>query len=206
MNQKRIFLLFALFILSTAQGQSLDLNKIKMDDVKNILGNVLGKKEKSKSNWSGIPGDPNFNAADRMAIKEVVDASGMYWDAHNLEGFLSLFTEDALEVRYSSGNERVSSPIKDKESIKNSRERMDFLKNNTQQTRHMMSNTLFLELTENSADLNQYMTLLTTDKKRSNVMLTPISCHFKLKKIEGIWKISYREVVLDHPLDLEGLP
>ena len=200
MNQKRIFLLFGIFILSTAKGQQFDLNKIKIDDVKNILGNVLGKKENSESSWSGIPGDPNFNVADRIAIKEVIDAYGIYWDTNNLEGFLSLFTEDAIDLSYGSNNERLSYKIKEK--IKNSRERMDYFEENAMQRRHMMSNTLFLELTEDSAYINQYMTLLTTDKKNPTKIVTPIFYDFKLKKTEGIWKISYREIILDRPLDM----
>ena len=69
---------------------------------KNLLGNVLGKEEKNKTNWSGLIGDSNFNIADRMAINDVIDAYGIYWDTNNLDGYLSLFTDDALGVIYGS--------------------------------------------------------------------------------------------------------
>ena len=86
------------------------------------------------------------------------------------------------------------------------KERMDYFETNSMQRRHMMANTLVLELTENSAHINQYMTLLNTNKSSESLIVTPILYVYKLKKIEGIWKISYREINLDRPLDLEIKP
>jgi len=71
------------------------------------------------------------------------------------------------------------------------------------QRRHMMSNTLILELTEEFADLEQYMTLLTTNQKTNTEFVTPILYKFQLKKINESWKITYREIKVDKPLDLE---
>ena len=65
---------------------------------------------------------------------------------------------------------------------------------------------IVLELTKNSAHVNQYMTLLNTNKSSESLIVTPILYVYKLKKIEGIWKISYREINLDRPLDLEIKP
>jgi hypothetical protein len=50
------------------------------------------------------------------------------------------------------------------------------------------------------------MMLLTTNKSSKVEIVTPIFYDFKLKKIEGIWKISYRQINLDAPLDLEVKP
>ena len=65
-----------------------------------------------------------------------------------------------------------------------------------------MANTLFLELSESYAHIRQYMTLITTNKKETTEILTPIDYVFKLKKLEGLWKIVYREINLDKTLDL----
>jgi hypothetical protein len=206
MNRKIIFLLSTIFFINIIKAQQFDLNNIKIDDVKNLLGNVLGKEEKNKTNWSGRIGDPNFNVADRMAINDVIDAYGIYWDTNNLDGFLSLFTDDALGVIYGSDGKKMTYLIKDEAQRAISEERMEFFKINKMQRRHMMSNTMLIELTDNSAHFKKYMMLLTTNNNSKTEIVSPIFYDFKLKKIDGIWKITFREINLDRPLDLELKP
>ena len=193
-------------LINVVIGQQLDLNNIRIDDVKNLLGNVLAKEEKNKTNWSGKIGDANFNVADRMAINDVIDAYGIYWDTNNLDGFLSLFTDDALGVIYGSDGKKMSYLIKDEAQRAISEERMKFFKINKMQRRHMMSNTMLIELTDDSAHLKKYMMLLTTNNNSKTEIVSPIFYDFKLKKIDGIWKIAFREINLDRPLDLELKP
>ena len=202
MNIKIVFLLFYSLLTINMNGQQFDLNNIKIDDVRNLLGNVLGKEEKTKSNWSGTIGDPNFNIADRIAINDVIDAYGIFWDTNNLDGYLSIFSEDAKGVSYSSSGEKITYSIKDEIEMINSKERMDYFIDNKMQRRHMMSNIMFIELSENFAHLKKYMTLLTTNNNSKTEIVSPIFYDFKLKKINGIWKITYREINLDKPLDL----
>jgi hypothetical protein len=206
MNQIRLFLVFTFILIIAANGQQFDLKNIKIDDVKNLLGNVLGKEEEKKVIWSGIIGDPNFNVADRLAIDDVIDAYGMYWDTNNLEGYMSLFTDNATGVIENSDGERFSYLIKDEIQIANNKERMEYFINNKMQRRHMMSNTLFIELTENFAHLKKYMTLLTTNINFKTEIVSPVLYDYKLKKVDGIWKITYREVNLDSTLDLAIKP
>ena len=206
MNRKIIFLLSTIFFINIIKAQQFDLNNIKIDDVKNLLGNVLGKEEKNKTNWSGRIGDPNFNVADRMAINDVIDAYGIYWDTNNLDGFLSLFTDDALGVIYGSDGKKMTYLIKDEAQRAISEERMEFFKINKMQRRHMMSNTMLIELTDDSAHFKKYMMLLTTNNNSKTEIVSPIFYDFKLKKIDGIWKITFREIHLDRPLDLELKP
>ena len=206
MNRKIIFSLFTILFIHIVIGQQLDLNNIRIDDVKNLLGNVLGKEEKNKTNWSGTIGDSNFSIADRIAINDVIDAYGIYWDTNNLDGFLSLFTDDALGVVYGSDGKKMSYLIKDEAQRAISEERMKFFKINKMQRRHMMSNTMLIELTDDSAHLKKYMMLLTTNNNSKTEIVSPIFYDFKLKKIDGIWKIAFREINLDRPLDLELKP
>ena len=206
MNQIKLFLVFVFILITTVSGQQLDLNNIKIDDVKNLLGNVLGNKEKNKANWSGVVGDPNFNVADRIAINDVIDAYGIYWDTNNLDGYLSLFTDDAIGVSYNSNGEKLTYPIKDEIQIANNKERMIYFVDNKIQRRHIMSNTMFIELTENFAHLKKYMILLTTNSNLKTEIVSPVFYDYKFKKIDGIWKINYREFNLDSPLDLAMKP
>ena len=206
MNQIKLFLVFVFILITTVSGQQLDLNNIKIDDVKNLLGNVLGNEEKNKANWSGIVGDPNFNVADRIAINDVIDAYGIYWDTNNLDGYLSLFTDDAIGVSYNSNGEKLTYPIKDEIQVANNKERMIYFVDNKIQRRHIMSNTMFIDLTENFAHLKKYMILLTTNSNLKTEIVSPVFYDYKFKKIDGIWKINYREFNLDSPLDLAMKP
>jgi hypothetical protein len=203
MIRRGFFLALTMCLAPLLQGQQFDLSNIKIDDVKNVLQGVLGKTEKTNPKWSGTAGDPNFNIADRIAIKDVIDAYGIYWDTNDLDSYLSLFTEDAVGVSYNDKGEKITVRIKDKRKMLKSKERMDYFESNSMQRRHMMCNTLILELNENFAHLKQYMMLLTTNKSSKVEIVTPIFYDFKLKKIQGIWKISYRQINLDAPLDLE---
>jgi len=206
MIPRELFLSFTIFLAPLLHGQQFDLNNIKIDDVKNVLQGVLGKTEKTNLKWSGSPGDPNFKIADRIAIKDVIDAYGIYWDTNDLDSYLSLFTDDAVGVSYNDKGEKITVRIKDKRKMLKSMERMDYFESNGIQRRHMMSNTLILELSESFAHLKQYMILLTTNKNSKVEIVTPIFYDFKLKKTEGIWKISYRLINLDAPLDFKLMP
>tara|TARA_B110000858_G_scaffold58646_1_gene68327 strand:+ start:816 stop:1187 length:372 start_codon:yes stop_codon:yes gene_type:complete len=123
-----------------------------------------------------------------------------------LDGYLSLFGDDAIGVGYNSNGEKFTYPIKDEIQIVNNQERMDYFLENKMQRRHMMSNTLFIELTENYAHLKKYMTLLTTNDNLRTEIVSPVFYDYKFKKIEGIWKITYREFNLDSPLDFSIKP
>ena len=206
MIPRELFLSFTIFLAPLLHGQQFDLNNIKIDDVKNVIQGVLGKTEKTNLKWSGSPGDPNFKIADRIAIKDVIDAYGIYWDTNDLDSYLSLFTDDAVGVSYNDKGEKITVKIKDKRKMLKSMERMDYFESNGIQRRHMMCNTLILELSASFAHLKQYMILLTTNKNSKVEIVTPIFYDFKLKKTEGIWKISQRQINLDAPLDLKLMP
>ena len=147
-------------------------------------------------------GKTSFSTADRIAIKDVIDAYGFYWDTNNLDGYLSLFTDSAKGVVINVDGNVDNYYIKSEEQIENNKNRMDYFINNQMQRRHMMANSFFIELTNDYAHLRQYMILMTTNKKEKTEILTPVNYVFKLIKLNGIWKIIYREINLDKSLDL----
>lgn len=147
-------------------------------------------------------GKTSFSTADRIAIKDVIDAYGFYWDTNNLDGYLSLFTDSAKGVVINVDGSVDNYYIKSDEQIENNKNRMDYFIKNQMQRRHMMANSFFIELTNDYAHLRQYMILMTTNKKEKTEILTPINYVFKLIKLNGIWKIIYREINLDKSLDL----
>jgi len=50
------------------------------------------------------------------------------------------------------------------------------------------------------------MILLTTNSNLKTEIVSPVFYDYKFKKIDGIWKINYREFNLDSPLDLAMKP
>jgi len=149
------------------------------------------------------PGITNFNSVDRIAINDVIDAYGVYWDNNDLEAYLSLFSDDAIGVTYRNNGEKVKVRIKNEYSIV-AKKRMEFFESKKMQRRKMMANKLFIELNENYAHLNQYMTLLSTNNNLKTEIVSSVFYIFKLKKINSVWKITYREVKkTDAILDLQ---
>ena len=193
----KITSVFLTFICSVSFAYSQSIN---LDDVRSLLDGVIKNKKNKKIEWSGVPGDTNFNIADRIAILDVINAYGVYWDENNLKGFFNLFLDDAVRITTDkNGNEKKTTKS---EEEKIAIERQTFFKKNSMQRRHMMHNTHFIKQTENYARVIQYMTLLnTTAGKKSNIV-SPIIYDFELKKINGIWKISKRKINLDYKLDL----
>ena len=193
----KITSIFLTFICSVSFAFSQNIN---LDDVRSLLDGVIKNKKNKKIEWSGVPGDTNFNIADRIAILDVINAYGVYWDENNLKGFFNLFLDDAVRITTDkNGNEKKTTKS---EEEKIAIERQTFFKKNSMQRRHMMHNTHFIKQTENYARVIQYMTLLnTTESEKSNIV-SPIIYDFELKKINGIWKISKRKINLDYKLDL----
>ena len=193
----KITSVFLTFICSLSFAYSQSIN---LDDVRSLLDGVIKNKKNKKIEWSGVPGDTNFNIADRIAILDVINAYGVYWDENNLKGFFNLFLDDAVRITTDkNGNEKKTTKS---EEEKIAIERQTFFKKNSMQRRHMMHNTHFIKQTENYARVIQYMTLLnTTAGKKSNIV-SPIIYDFEFYKINDIWKISKRKINLDYKLDL----
>jgi hypothetical protein len=91
----KITSVFLTFICSLSFAYSQSIN---LDDVRSLLDGVIKNKKNKKIEWSGVPGDTNFNIADRIAILDVINAYGVYWDENNLKGFFNLFLDDAVRI------------------------------------------------------------------------------------------------------------
>ena len=90
------------------------------------------------------------------------------------------FTDDAIDSRIIDNKESIS---KIRANFKMYQERMSYFIKNKMQRRHMMANTLFLNQTNSSADVEQYM-MLTTTNSNSNLKLSLLfSISLGLKKM-----------------------
>ena len=200
-----LFFLISSFISAQEEKKRNGLKNLIKQAEKLAKDLGLDDKKKETKNFffsSRDIGKTSFSTADRIAIKDVIDAYGFYWDTNNLDGYLSLFTDSAKGVVINVDGSVDNYYIKSDEQIENNKSRMDYFIKNQMQRRHMMANSFFIELTNDYAHLRQYMILMTTNKKEKTEILTPVNYVFKLIKLNGIWKIIYREINLDKPLDL----
>ena len=203
--KKTIFLLLVptlIFSQINLDEVSKLLDQVDLNEVNKVINNVINKKTSNVKDWSGVIGDPNFNVADRIAINDVIDAYGIYWDNNNHKAFLSLFSDDAIGITFNSNGDKDEYYIKSEDQIIKNKKRMDHFINNKMQRRHIMANTFFVKLSSNYAHIKKYMILITTNNNQKTEILTPINYDFKLEKSNGIWKIIYREINLDKPIDL----
>ena len=74
-----------------------------------------------------IVGNTDFNPVDRIAIKNVIDAYGVYWHTNQLDKWMSLFTEDAIDSRILNKKEWKT---KIKANFKMYQERMEYFVKN----------------------------------------------------------------------------
>ena len=84
--KKTIFLLLVptlIFSQINLDEVSKLLDQVDLNEVNKVINNVINKKTSNVKDWSGVIGDPNFNVADRIAINDVIDAYGIYWDNNN---------------------------------------------------------------------------------------------------------------------------
>ena len=171
------------FICSISFSFSQNIN---LDDVRSLLDGVIKNKKNKKIEWSGTPGDSNFNLADRIAIQDVINAYGVYWDQNDLKGFFNLFLDDAIRITTDkNGNEKKIT--KSEEEII-SIERQAFFKKNSMQRRHMMHNTHFIKQTENYARVIQYMTLLNTSEGKKQILYPLLFMILSLIKLMAFGK------------------
>lgn len=153
-----------------------------------------------KAIWSGVPGDPNFSAADKLAIYDVMNAFGVYWDNRNIDDFISLFTDDGYLIL----------PQADGADIQFSREKLKEIGNNRfeeyasagLQQRHFATNTHFIEQRQDSAHIEQYVLLVAINDEVSLSASASMIYDVWLKKVKGIWKISKYIVRSDVKMDL----
>ena len=110
---KKLILLL-LFIPLVSFGQdTIPMTKI-LTQKEAYKKKMMKLKKESKVNYKDKikPGNTSFNSNDRIAIKDVIDAYGFYWDSNNLDGYLSLFIDKAIGVTINTKGEKDKYYIK----------------------------------------------------------------------------------------------
>ena len=135
----------------------------------------------------GNPGSVDFDAADRLAIANLLYAYSFAYDNYEADAWFKLFTDDVVFVAGVPGAGAVSFTGDGFRTFW--RERMQQFSTSGNQRRHLMSNILFLEQTADTAHVS--VAGLLTNAKDGKTFTAVSSLNYEgwlVKGPEG-WKI-----------------
>jgi hypothetical protein len=106
-------------------------------------------------------GKTDFDVADRLAIQNVIGSHFLNLDGSNTKAWIGNYTEDSTFVAVIAGKRYESErPVFEKFF----RERFAAFRENGDQRRHIVSNIVFVDQSDNSAHIKANGLLLTTNK------------------------------------------
>ncbi len=143
--------------------------------------------------WSGKPGDPNFDAADRLAIIAVVHAYSRFVDNGEYDKYFSLFVDDV--VFQFGDTEQSGADFRAK-----LRKRFENFAAQGFQRRHLMCNVMFLEQTSTTARIAVDALLANIENKTKFSTVTTIVYEGLFEKRDGVWMITRWKDSPDIPL------
>ncbi|XSG81487.1 MAG: nuclear transport factor 2 family protein, partial [Methyloligella sp. ZOD6] len=144
------------------------------------------------------PGATDFDPEDRLAIENLLYAYSFAYDNYEAEAWLSLFTDDAVFVAGTPGQPSVSFTG---EGFRNFwTERMKTFAKSGNRRRHLMSNILFLDQTEDTAHVSVVGLLTNAKDGKSFSAVTSLNYEGWLVKGRQGWKIKRWHDLPDAPV------
>ncbi len=136
----------------------------------------------------------------KLAINEQIAQYSYRWDSKDSDGFANLFTEDGTLERWVRGELVKESLIQGREAIMEYAIQSHSGRLSDRQTRHHVSNIVFLALDSTSA-ITEHMALITHQTEESGRAFISGSGIYRIhwKKIDEGWKMSKRKLSTDTP-------
>jgi hypothetical protein len=131
-------------------------------------------------------GDASFNAADRLAVINLVSSYGYFYDRFDMAGFQSLFTDSPV-FEFWVGDTKVVSGIS--EVLRDSVEWRKDVKTEQGHRRHFLAPTRFDRQTESEATGEVYLAFYEL-KNGAMSLVTTGEYDFIAVKANGEWKLS----------------
>ena len=129
---------------------------------------------------------------DRLAIAELLNRMGYYYDENHLDDLAASFTGDAVMSMQIGGGDLVG-PFEGRDNI------MELYRGakstQTDVRRHVISN-IFFDTTGDTLSVTSYLTLFATENTETKLLTTGVY-RDQVVPIEGEWKISRRHIDLD---------
>ena len=131
-------------------------------------------------------GATDFNVADRLAIQNVISSHFLELDSCHMDAWIANYADDAVFVAVNAGQRHES----DRSAIdKFFRERFRNFKAMGYQRRHVVSNILFVNQSEHTAQVRANGVLLTTNSGADPKVVTTMAYEGSFVKRDGVWKI-----------------
>ena len=147
---------------------------------------------------SASEGKSTFSEADRLAIRDLIDAYGLAFFGYHADASLQLFTADALLVIGKSGSPRR---VQSRETFRGFWwDLAASCRRNRDQRRHLISDVTFLEQSDSSAHVRIEGLLTNASMQLPASQVTNLNYEAWFVKQSGEWKISRWH---DYP-DLNG--
>jgi ketosteroid isomerase-like protein len=137
-----------------------------------------------------------YEAADRLAIRELVEAYAHCADRRDAQGQMALFTEDTHFVVYMNAKDPTPS------QELNSREALAPVFADLRQydaTTHFVGQSTVFNLTENEGNGETYCLAhhVTVEGKKRNLMVASLRYQDTFVKLDGAWLFSERLLYVD---------
>lgn len=146
-------------------------------------------------------GKTEFNVADRLAIQNVISSHFLNLDSSQIDAWIANYAEEATFVAVIAGK-RYESPRPVFEKF--FRERFRKFRENGDQRRHLVSNILFVDQSDEAAHIEANGLLLTTNRGGKPELVGGLTYEGWFVKREGVWKIKKWAVRGDTNIEIEG--
>ncbi|MGY4712292.1 nuclear transport factor 2 family protein [Mycolicibacterium sp. CBM1] len=137
---------------------------------------------------TGPAGRTDFDAPDRLAIKNLVDTYALAYDNYQAQTWFDLFADDAVFVVGLPGQPPAEQRGEEFRSFW--RDRISDFRTSGNQRRHLMSNIVFLEQTVTTARASVVGLLANTANGTTFATVAALNYEGWFVKQDGVWKIS----------------
>ena len=132
------------------------------------------------------------SAEDRLAISEVLNRMGYYYDEGHLDELGACFTDDAIMSMQIAGGDMVG-PFEGRDNI------MELYRGakstQTDVRRHDITNIMF-DASGDTLAVTSYLTLFATENAETKLLTTGVY-RDQVAQVKGEWKIVRRHIDLD---------
>lgn len=146
-------------------------------------------------------GKTDFNVADRLAIQNVISSHFLNLDSNQNDAWIANYADKATFIAVVSGKRYESERPIFEEFF---RERFRKFEDNGDQRRHLVSNILFVDQSEDTAHIKANGLLLTTNNGVNPELVGGLTYEGWFVKRKGVWKISKWKVCGDTNIEVEG--
>jgi hypothetical protein len=150
------------------------------------MNNAFSQAEPAEKYPAVVAGQTGFDPVDRLAILNLISAYSVQLDTFNLDAWFPLFTDDAVFVARDGGTQTELSGDKFQAAV---RQRFTAFQRTGNVRRHLISTTLFIEQTGDTAHTVSFGLLTNVKDGTTFSAVADLNYEGWFVKRDGVWKI-----------------